>query len=69
MTLAVILACEVLIMKVIYQGQLWAVVCDDGDGLWLEDFEESPRRVHAPYSSKELAVDPTDWEVEAAKND
>ena len=51
-------------MKVIYQGQLWAVVGDDGDGLWLESMDDT-RKTYAPYSSQALVVDPTDGEVEA----
>ncbi len=50
-------------MKVIYKDELRAVVDDDGEGLWLESMGEPARRVHAPYGSEELNVDPTDAEV------
>ena len=52
-------------MKVIYKGQLWAVVDDDGDGLWLESMGEPEIRTYAPYGSKDLNVEPTDNEVAA----
>jgi hypothetical protein len=52
-------------MKVIYQGQLWSVAGDDGDGLILVSMGEPEIRTYALYSSEGLVIDPTDGDVEA----
>ena len=51
-------------MKAIFEAQLWVVVDDESDGVWLESGGEPTARVFAPYSSDDLVVDPTDDEVE-----
>jgi hypothetical protein len=52
-------------MKVIFEEQLWVVVGDDGEGLFLESMGDLSVRVFAPFSSDQLVVDPTDDEVQS----
>ncbi len=51
-------------MKAIFEAQLWVVVDDESDGVWLESAGEPTVKVFAPYSSDHLVVDPTDDEVD-----
>lgn len=54
-------------MKVVYQGRLWFLLGDTRDEFVLQSLGSHRRQIRIPLHAEGLIIDPTDVEVEEAR--